>query len=153
MTSGSVAFAMAPSHIHPSWRRAFAHQVLPRPHKRPLPHQLSLQGPHRHRPRATPRLAATPPPRQRPTRLVPILHQLKPQLAADESGRTLQAFDRYIALRLEDAIDLRAAGVHQLGELRLGDALTFHFLAQLPGDNARNSLGLGRLANALFREK
>jgi hypothetical protein len=48
---------------------------------------------------------------------------------------------------------LRAAFVHALGEFGLGDALTLHFLFQLPSDNARQRFGLCRFANALLGEK
>jgi hypothetical protein len=47
----------------------------------------------------------------------------------------LQAFDRHVSFRLQDAIDLRAAGVHALGQRGLGQALPRHLLAQRPRDD------------------
>src|SRR5579862_2995019 len=75
--------------------------------------------------------------------------QFKPKLAADQGGGPLQALDRHVALRLQDAIDLRPAGVHPFGERRLRDPLPLHFLGELPCDDARERLGLGRLADAV----
>jgi hypothetical protein len=83
----------------------------------------------------------------------PISYQLQPQPAADEGCSALQGFDGHIAFHVQDAIELRAAFVHALGEFGLGDALTLHFLFQLPSDNARQRFGLCRFANALLGEK
>ena len=40
------------------------------------------------------------------------LYQFKSQLPTDELGGTLQGLDRYVALCLENSIDLSAACVH-----------------------------------------
>lgn len=64
----------------------------------------------------------------------------------------MQALDRPIALRLQDAIDLRPEGVHPFRERRLRDPLKLHFLGELSCDDARERLGLGRLADAVFSQ-
>ena len=45
----------------------------------------------------------------------PVSDQLQPQLAADERGGALQGVDREVAFGLQDAVHLRAAGVHLFG--------------------------------------
>ena len=64
------------------------------------------------------------------------------KFAADQGGGPLQAFGGDVALCLEEAIDLRPAGVHPFGERRLRDALPFHFLGELPAQDARQCLGV-----------
>jgi hypothetical protein len=52
------------------------------------------------------------PARRRPHRLASS-HQLQSQFAANNPGRTLKAFDgRTAVFRIEQAVDLRAAGFH-----------------------------------------
>ena len=80
-------------------------------------------------------------------------NQLKPQLAANQGGRTLQAFDGHVAFRLQNAVDLCTASVHALGELRLGDALAFHLPDKLPGDDAGHRFGICRFTDAFLRQE
>jgi hypothetical protein len=83
----------------------------------------------------------------------PLSDQLKPQFAADQGGGALEGFDGDVALGLEDAIHLGAAGVHLFGERGLGHALTFHFLGELPGNHARDRFGLRDFADAVFAQE
>jgi hypothetical protein len=53
-----------------------------------------------------------------------VSDQFAAKLAADQRGGALQRFDSHIALvGIEDAVDLGAAGVYQLGEALFADAL------------------------------
>ena len=79
--------------------------------------------------------------------------QLEPQLAANEGRSALKGFDGNVALRLQDAIHLGAAGVHAFGESRLRHALALHFLCELPGDDARHSLSLRGFADTVLAQK
>src|SRR5215469_16645574 len=67
---------------------------------------------------------------------------------------TLQRLDRYVALvRVEDAVHLGAAGVHQVGEARLGNTFALHLLGKLPGDDALDRGGGCFLADAFLVEE
>ena len=79
--------------------------------------------------------------------------QLEPQLAANEGRSALKGFDGNVALRLQDAIHLGAAGVHAFGESRLRHALALHFLCELPGDDARHRLSLRGFADTVLAQK
>src|SRR5882724_8535204 len=60
------------------------------------------------------------------------LHQLQSQLSPHDFGGALKALDRGAAVvRVEQAIDLRAASFHQLGHPLFGDLLFLHFASQL----------------------
>src|SRR5882724_1955418 len=60
------------------------------------------------------------------------LHQLQSQLPPHDFGGALKALDRGAAVvRVEQAIDLRAASFHQLGHPLFGDLLFLHFASQL----------------------
>src|SRR5208337_171138 len=79
--------------------------------------------------------------------------EFETEFAANQSRGALKTLDRDVSLGFQDAIDLGAARVHAFGESRFGDALPFHFLAQLPGHNARQRFGLSGLSNAFLAEK
>src|SRR6266700_318332 len=78
------------------------------------------------------------------------LNQLKPQLAPDQHCGTLQRFDGYVAPRLEDTINLRTTGVHQLSQPRLAHALPLHFLAELPRNHPGDGFDLRCFPDAFF---
>ena len=79
--------------------------------------------------------------------------QLEPQLAANEGRSALKGFDGNVALRLQDAIHLGAAGVHAFGEGRLRHALAPHFLCELLGDYLRHRLSLRGFAETVLAQK
>ena len=56
----------------------------------------------------------------------PLTHQIR---------RPLQARQRDIALRIENAVHLRPAGLEQNSHARLGKLFLLHSLRQLPGDD------------------
>src|ERR1700675_737901 len=73
------------------------------------------------------------------------LHHLQPQLPPHDFSGALQALDRGAAVvRVEQAIDLRAAGFHQLGHPLLGDLLFLHFTRKLACDHGLDR-GCGHL--------
>ncbi len=79
--------------------------------------------------------------------------QLKPELAANQGGSSLKGLDRNVAFRLQDAVDLCAAGMHALGERGFVDAQPFHFLGELPSNHPSYRFGLCRLTGALSVEE
>src|ERR1700744_3616570 len=82
-----------------------------------------------------------------------FLDQFEPQFAADQRGGALQGLDRDVAFRFQDAVDLCTARVHLFSERGLGHALTFHFLGQLPGDDARHRFGLCGFTDTVFSQE
>jgi hypothetical protein len=63
------------------------------------------------------------------------------QLSSDDRSRPLQRRERDVVVpRVEQAVDLSAARVHQLGQALLGQALLFHPLRDLPGDRLLGNL-------------
>ena len=73
--------------------------------------------------------------------------------AGGRGGGALQGFDGDVAFCLQDAIDLRPAGMHPFGERCLGDALALHLLGRLPGEGACQRLGLRGLADAVLGQE
>src|SRR5450631_2769702 len=63
-------------------------------------------------------------------------HQFHTQLTAHNLGGSLQAFDRGVAIvGIEQTIELRATGLHQLRHALLGELFFLHFLCELPRDD------------------
>ena len=89
----------------------------------------------------------------KPIDVIRSLYQFEPQFAANECGGTLQGIDRYIALGLENAVNLRTARVHQLSQFGLAHTLPLHFLTKLPSHNACCRLCTDRFAGPFFYQK
>jgi hypothetical protein len=78
---------------------------------------------------------------------------LRSNRLADQRRVALQRFNRHIAFRFQDTINLCAAGVHQLRQPRFAHALPFHFLAELSGNDTRHGFGFRGFANAVLVEE
>ena len=72
---------------------------------------------------------------------VTALEEFQPHPAAKQRCRALQGLDRHVSLfRIENAIDLCAAGVHEVGQPLFRHAFRFHFFGKLPSDNGLHRL-------------
>lgn len=83
----------------------------------------------------------------------PELRQRYPQFPAQRCRRTRQRRERDIALRIEQAIKLRAAGAHQLCHPGLSQFLPLHSLRHLPGNDFLDGDSLELRADTFGVEK
>src|SRR6185312_10597362 len=82
-----------------------------------------------------------------------VSHELQPDPPPHEGCRTLQARKRNITLRVEQAVDLRPAGLKELREACLGDLLLLHGFLELPRDNLFDRLHLEFFERTLLLEE
>src|SRR6185295_14439216 len=80
--------------------------------------------------------------------------QLKSQLAAYRVGRTRKCTERHrFVVGIEQAIELRAARLHALGEFALADAFVLHHGIELPGEHALDRSRGYLSVDAIFLEE
>jgi hypothetical protein len=80
----------------------------------------------------------------------PVSDQFDHHAAADHGRGALQAGKRDVIFRIEEAVDLRAAGLEHRSHAIFGDFLFLHGLFELPGDDLFDRLRLRLLKNAFF---
>src|SRR6266567_842487 len=89
-----------------------------------------------------------------PNRSMVQLHQLEPDLAAEQRGGALERAESHIAVfGVEQSADLAAARTHALGEALARKPLRLHCLGNLPGKNFLDRNRLKGLPSAFLSQE